>query len=149
MLQKLLLSGSFEIADARFTSGGIQAKVNDLSQKAQGDKGEPEQVVSDFNGRFAMSGGVIRFSTISFSVPGAQVTLNGTFAAATQAMDFKGTVRLDAKLSELTTGMKSMFLKVIEPVFRRKGVTVIPITVGGTVKSPKVGLDVGRAFTPR
>jgi hypothetical protein len=64
-------------------------------------------------------------------------------------MDFKGTVRLDAKLSELTTGMKSTFLKVIEPVFRRNGVTVIPITVGGTVKEPKVGLDLARAFTPK
>jgi hypothetical protein len=148
-LQKLVLSGTFEIDDARFASDGIQAKVNELSQKAQGDNGVPEQVVSDFNGRFAMSGGVIRFSTINFSMPGARVTLNGTFAAATQAMDFKGTVRLDAKLSELTTGMKSMFLKVIEPVFRRKGVTVIPITVAGTVKNPKVGLDVARAFRPR
>ena len=148
-LQKLVLSGTFEIDDARFASGGIQGKVNDLSQKAQGASGVPAQVVSDFNGRFAMRGGVIRFSTINFSMPGARVTLNGTFAAATQAMEFKGTVRLDAKLSELTTGMKSMFLKVIEPVFRRNGVTVIPITVGGTVKDPKVGLDVGRAFTPR
>ena len=27
--------------------------------------------------------------------------------------------------------------------------TVIPITVGGTVKEPKVGLDVVRAFTPK
>ena len=148
-LQKLVLNGTFEIDDARFASDGIQAKVNDLSQKAQGDKGAPEQVVSDFNGRFAMAGGVIRFSTITFSMPGARVTLNGTFAAATQAMDFKGTVRLDAKLSELTTGMKSTFLKVIEPVFRRNGVTVIPITVGGTVKDPKVGLDLARAFTPK
>jgi hypothetical protein len=148
-LQKLVLSGTFEINDARFASDGIQAKVNELSQKAQGDNGAPEQVVSDFKGRFAMSGGVIRFSTINFSMPGARVTLNGTFALATQAMDFKGTVRLDARLSELTTGMKSMFLKVIEPVFRRKGVTVIPITVAGTAKNPTVGLDVARAFTPR
>ena len=52
-------------------------------------------------------------------------------------MDFKGTVRIDAKLSEMTTGMKSMFLKVIEPVFRRQGATVIPITIGGTVKEPE------------
>jgi hypothetical protein len=148
-LQKLVLSGTFEIDDARFEGGGIQAKVNDLSRKARGDDGGPTQVVSDFNGRFAMRGGVIRFSAINFSMPGARVALNGSFAAATQAMDFKGTVRLDARLSELTSGMKSMFLKVIEPVFRRKGVTVIPITIGGTVKDPKVGLDVVRAFTPR
>jgi hypothetical protein len=148
-LQKLVLNGTFTIDDARFAGEGIQAKVNELSQKAKGDKGTPEQALSDFNGQFAMSGGTIRFSAINFSMPGARVSMAGSFAAATQAMDFKGTVHLDAKLSELTTGMKSMFLKVIEPVFRRRGATVIPITIGGTVKQPKVGLDVVRAFTPK
>jgi hypothetical protein len=148
-LQKLVLDGRFTIDDARFASGGMQAKVNELSQKAQGENAAPGQVLSDFNGRFAMSGGVIRFSAINFSMPGARVAMAGSYAAATQAMDFKGTVRIDAKLSEMTTGMKSMFLKVIEPVFRRRGATVIPISVGGTVKEPKVGLDVVRAFTPK
>ena len=76
-------------------------------------------------------------------------TRAGSYTAAGQAMDFKGTVRIDAKLSEMTTGMKSMFLRVIEPVFRRRGATVIPITIGGTVKEPKVGLDMVRAFTPK
>ena len=35
-----------------------------------------------------------------------------------------------------------------DPVFRRRGRTAIPITIGGTAKAPKVGLDVVRAFTP-
>ena len=148
-LQKLALDGSFSIDDARFTSGGIQGKVNALSQKAQGDTGTPDDVVSDFKGKFLMRGGVIRFSSITFAMPGAKVSLAGSYATASQAMDFKGTVQLDAKLSELTTGMKSMFLKVLDPVFRRRGRTAIPITIGGTAKAPKVGLDVVRAFTPK
>jgi hypothetical protein len=150
-LQKMRLDGSFTIDDARFSSDGIQQKVNDLSHKAkgEGDTGPAPQVWSDFNGRFAMHDGVIRFSTIKFAMPGARVDLNGSFAAQSQALDFRGTVRLDAKLSELTTGMKSVLLKLVEPVFRKKGVTVVPITVGGTAKDPKLGLDFGRAFTPR
>jgi autotransporter translocation and assembly factor TamB len=148
-MQKLLLNGSFQIDDARFTSGGIQAKVNDLSQKAQADKGPPEEVLSDFSGKFTMSGGVIRFSTVTFSMPGAHVTLAGSYAGKTQALDFRGTVRMEAKLSQMTSGFKSALLKVIEPVFRHKGATVIPITIGGTAKEPKFGLDVARAFTPR
>ena len=149
-LQKLVLKGSFTIDDARFAGEGIQTKVNELSQKAQGgDTGRAGEALSDFSGQFAMSGGVIRFSAIKFAMPGARVSMAGSYAAATQAMDFKGTVRIDAKLSELTTGMKAMFLKVIEPVFRRGGATVIPITIGGTVKEPKVGLDMVRAFTPK
>jgi hypothetical protein len=150
-LRKLRLEGSFTIDDARFRSDGIQQKVNDLSHKAkgEGDTGPAPQVWSDFSGRFAMRDGVIRFSTIRFAMPGARVDLNGSFAALSQSLDFRGTVRLDAKLSELTTGMKSLLLKLVEPVFRKKGVTVVPITVGGSVKEPKLGLDFGKALTPR
>ena len=149
-LQKLVLKGSFTIDDARFAGEGIQTKVNEMSQKAKGDDtAQAREALSDFSGQFAMSGGVIRFSAIKFAMPGARVSMAGSYAAATQALDFKGTVRIDAKLSELTTGMKAMFLKVIEPVFRRGGATVIPITIGGTVKDPKVGLDMVRAFTPK
>ena len=148
-LEKLNLDGSFEMTGARFGAEGVQTKVNELSQKA---RAEPEQraddVVSDFSGTFAMRGGVIRFSRITFAVPGARVNLNGAYAVRSEALDFHGTVRLDAKLSELTSGGKAIFLKLIEPLFRRKDVTVVPITVGGTVESPKVGLDIGRAFTP-
>ena len=149
-LEKLNLDGSFEMTGARFGAEGVQTKVNELSQKARGEGDQPAgEVVSDFTGRFAMRGGVIRFSRITFAVPGAHVNLNGTYSVRSEGLDFHGTVRLDAKLSELTSGGKAIFLKLIEPLFRRKNVTVVPITVGGTVENPKIGLDIGRAFTPK
>ena len=115
--------------------------MNELSRKARGERDQQARdVVSDFTGRFVMRGGVIRFSRITFAVPGARVNLNGAYAVRSEALDFRGTVRLDAKLSELTSGAKGIFLKLIEPLFRRKGGTVVPITVGGTVESPKIGL---------
>ena len=150
VLQKLNLDGSFEMTGARFGAGGIQTKVNELSQKARGEGDQRAgEVVSDFTGTFAMRGGVIRFSRITFAIPGARVNLNGAYAVRSEALDFRGTVRLDAKLSELTSGGKAFFLKLIEPLFRRKDVTVLPITIGGTAASPKFGLDIGRAFTPK
>jgi hypothetical protein len=152
-LEKLRLTGgSFEIDAARFPSGGVQAKVNELSKKAQGDDKEEgpaaEEVASDFTGRFEMGGGAIRFSEVTFTVPGARVDLKCEYAVASEALDFRGTVRLDAKLSQLTTGTKAFILKLVEPLFRRDNVTVVPITIGGTVDQPKFGLDVKRAFTP-
>jgi hypothetical protein len=149
-MDKLRLDGSFEIADTRFGAGGVQTKVNELSQKAQGEhEGPVADVVSDFNGRFVMREGVIRFSTVTFAVPGARVDLNGAYTVEAEVLDFHGTVRLDAKLSQLTSGGKALFLKLIEPLFRRGNVTVVPITIRGTVDNPKIGLDVGRAFTPK
>lgn len=171
-IERLELDGAFEIARARFTAGKVQAKVDELSQKARGEseqqaeeeeqaeeeqaeeepadeKEDPEEnVVSDFKGRFVMSGGVIRFSSVSFAVPGARVDLGGRYTLQSEALDFRGTVRLDAKLSQLTTGAKSFFLKLIEPLFRRGEVTEVPITIQGTVDDPQVGLDVGRAVSP-
>jgi hypothetical protein len=149
-MQKLRLDGTFEIAEARFGEGGVQDKVNELSQKAQGgeDAAPASDVVSDFGGSFVMRGGVIRFSTITFALPGARVDLNGAYTLETEALDFRGTVRLDARLSELTSGAKSFLLRLVEPIFRRGNVTVVPITIGGTAHEPKFGLDVGRAFTP-
>jgi hypothetical protein len=145
-----LLDGSFEIDSARFVGGGLQARLNELSQKAQGEKDQPvEHVVSDFTGRFTMSRGAIRFSTITFKMPGAQVDLNGVYAVASEALDFRGTVRLDAKLSQLTTGPKAFLLKLVEPLFRRGRVTVVPIVISGTVEQPKFGLDIGRALTSK
>jgi hypothetical protein len=123
--------------------------VNELSQKAQGeaDTGAPEEVASDFTGRFEMRDGAIRFSRVGFVIPGARVNLTGAYAVEAEALDFRGSVIMDAKLSELTTGAKSVLLKLVEPLFRRGHVTVVPVTIGGTVDQPTFGLDVKRALT--
>jgi hypothetical protein len=94
-----------------------------------------------------MKGGVIHFSSLSFAVPGARLNLAGAYAIRSEALDFRGTVRMNAKLSELTTGYKSILLKAVDPLVRQKDVTVIPITVSGTADKPKFGLDVKRALT--
>jgi hypothetical protein len=150
-IEKLRLNGAFQLASARFTKGNVQEKMNELSQKArgEGDSDEPpDRVVSDFTGEFVMRNGVIQFSDLTFAVPGAKVDLAGNYTVRSEELDFKGTVRLEAKLSELTTGVKSFLLKLVDPLMRRKDVTVIPVTVKGTAEKPDFGLDIKRAFTP-
>jgi hypothetical protein len=151
-IEKLQLDGSFEIDSARFSAGGLQAKMNELSRKARGEgdsDAPPDRVASDFAGRFVMQGGVIRFSRLTFAVPGARLDLAGTYAVRSEVLDFRGTVRMQAKLSELTTGVKSFLLKAVDPLMRRKDVTVIPINVSGTAEKPEFGLDIKRAIGAR
>jgi hypothetical protein len=100
-------------------------------------------------GRYVLKHGVIRFSSVSFNVPGASVRLAGTYAMRGEAIDFSGTVHLDAKLSEMTTGFKSIRLKAVDPLVRRKGDTVIPVTITGTAKNPQFKLDVKRTLLRR
>jgi hypothetical protein len=53
-------------------------------------------------------------------------------------------LRLQAKLSQATTGIKSFLLKPFDPFFRKNGVTVLPIKVTGTRDQPAFGLDFHR-----
>jgi hypothetical protein len=91
--------------------------------------------------------GRLRLPDLRFKVRGAEVRLAGQYTLRGEALDFEGDLRLDARLSQTTTGFKSVLLKIIDPFFRRHGAgTVLPIRVEGTVAEPKFGLDVmGRA----
>lgn len=146
-MEKLRLDGSFDIATARFTKGDVQAKVNLLSEKGQGKTTDaPETVASKLKGTFSMRRGVIHLSGVSFEVTGARIDVAGDYTLRSAALDFRGTVRLNAPLSKTTDGVKSFLLSLVEPVFRRNHRTVIPIKISGSARDPKVGLDLGGLF---
>jgi hypothetical protein len=146
-VRKVQLEGRFSVERAEFRKAQVQEKVAEFSTKARGLKdGTPDPVVSSVRGTFRMRDGTIHFSDIVFALPGASVNLTGRFVMESQALDFRGTVRLDARLSQLTTGVKSFFLRVIDGLFRHDHLTIVPITIQGTAKEPKVGLDFGKAI---
>jgi hypothetical protein len=70
--------------------------------------------------------------------------LAGTYGLRDEKLDFHGTLRLQAKLSQTTKGIKSFLLKPFDPFFRKNGVTVLPIKVTGTRGQPSFGLDFHR-----
>jgi hypothetical protein len=124
-----------------------------MSERATaGDAGiSPESLVTDLEGRFKLSGGTVSLSGLRFRIPGAQVQLAGTYGLRSEALNFDGTLRMQATISEAAGGgMKSVFLKIVDPLFRKKGAgAVLPIKVRGTREEPKFGLDVVKALTPK
>jgi len=85
---------------------------------------------------------------LAFAIPGATVAVHGTYGLVNEQIAFEGAVRTQAKLSEMTTGFKSLLLKVIDPLFTRKDAgTVFPIHVSGTRSHPQFGVDVKGALT--
>ena len=59
-----------------------------------------------------------------------------------EELAFTGTLVMQASISETVTGLKSVLLKAIDPLFRHKGGgSEIPIRIGGTIGSPSFGLD--------
>ncbi len=149
VMQKLVLNGAFGISGGRFTTPSLQDKIDTLSKKGRGkpDEVEDQSAVSNLRGSFALSNSVIRFSKLSFDVPGAQVHLAGQYGLADEQLDFNGTLRLQAKVSQTMTGIKSFLLKAVDPLFEKKGAGAeIPIRIGGTRTSPAFALDVKRVF---
>jgi hypothetical protein len=87
---------------------------------------------------------VIRFRSLFFGVPGAKVDLAGSYDLQRDALDFHGTLKLQAKLSQTMTGWKRWALKPVDPFFEKEGTgTFFRIKVTGTSRAPKFGLDHG------
>ena len=151
VVDRLELDGSFKILDGTFSSNKIQDRINDLSLRAQGKpklvKQEQEEdvaVPSDLNGTFRLDNGVMTFSQLEFSVPGVRSDVHGQYSLDGNVFDFHGTLRLKAKLSQLTTGWKSILLKPVDPFFSKDGAgTEVPFRVTGTRSEPHFGLDFG------
>jgi hypothetical protein len=151
VIQRLRLDGQFGVRQAEFTDPKVQQKLGGMSQRARGidpEDAKADNVVSDLKGTFKLGNGTLSFSQLSFAIPGAIVELTGDYGLRHQALAFEGTLRMQATISQAAGGgMKSVFLKLIDPLFKKKGSgAVIPIRIAGTADDPKVGLDVGKVF---
>lgn len=154
VVKKLRLDGRFNLHGARFTSADVQKKIVELSQRGSGKVGdkaetvEPAKVTSKFDGRFKLGNGRLEIPDVTFDVPGATVQLAGEYALVPETIDFKGTLFMDVKVSDTTTGIKHVLLKLVDPLFKREGGgSAIPIKITGTRSDPSFGLDKGRVFS--
>src|SRR4029077_14955378 len=137
--------GDFAIGRARFTNYDVQGKIEELSKRARAEIAatEKEHVVSNFQGQFKLADGRLALPHLTFDVPGAKVVLAGAYGLKRETIDVQGRRLLDAKISQTVTGIKSVLLKVVDPLFKQKDGTgsAIPIKIGGTWAAPDFGLD--------
>ncbi len=140
---RLKLEGRFTVREAHFTKMNLAEKIKALSRAGQGKPGQAGQGsdIFNFSGQFSLGNGSLRLSNLAFNVPGAAFHFNGTYALRTGALDFHGTLSLQAKLSQTTTGIKSVLLKPLDPLFSKNHVTVLPIKISGTRADPSFGPD--------
>jgi hypothetical protein len=143
--EKLNLDGRFQVIDGKFLRSKIQAELDKLSRRAQGEAGNQEidDVPSNMRGVFQLANESLHFSELSFAVPGAQIDLAGDYDMARDNLDLLGTVKFQAKVSQLAavTGWKRWALKAVDPLFARHGAgTFLRIKVQGSSRAPKFGL---------
>jgi hypothetical protein len=144
--EKLKLKGNFLLEDAAFTSEKIQHDVGELSMRGQGQPKEAKDAGSDvrsaIDSNFTMASGVITLPDLKYTVPGAEIDLNGTYGVDGGTLNFKGTAQMQATVSQMVGGWKGILLKPADKLFKKNGAgTEVPIHVDGTEQDPMFGVD--------
>ena len=145
VLDRMSLRGTFGLTQASFTDASVQTKITGLSKHGQGMNNEDSlaDVMSNLRGTFIIENSTATFPNLQFRVPGAVVELAGRYGMRTQDVDFHGHLVMDATISEAAGGgMKSFFLKAVDPFFKKDGAgTSLPIKITGNRKDPQFGLE--------
>jgi hypothetical protein len=148
--ERLKLNGSFTLEDAQFTSTKIQNEVGELSLRGQGRPndvrhGQGADVRSTMQSDFTMADAVIALPNLIYTVPGAEIDLAGTYGVEGGLLNFTGTAKTQATVSEMVGGWKGALLKLADRYFQKDGAgTEVPIHVSGTRENPAFGVDLGR-----
>jgi len=115
-------------------------------------QGQPEEAKTAGNDRvaevnsqlstgFSLSHGLMTFSNVDYTIPGATVLMNGAYSIDTDQFEFKGHVRTEATASQMMTGWKSLLLKPVDRFLKKDGAGLqLPIQITGTKTDFHFGL---------
>jgi hypothetical protein len=152
VVDRLRLDGQVNIKDGHFRKNTLQEKIDELSRRGQGEPGNTDVsgVAYEVGALFSMAGGVIQFRKLTFAVPAALVNLDGGYGLRSEELHFQGTLTLDAKVSETTSGVKSLLLRAVDRLLSRDGEgSVVPIKISGTRSKPRFGIDLAKIVRRR
>jgi hypothetical protein len=118
-----------------------------MSMRAQGkpklaNAQEAEVVGSSVSGKFSLANAVLDVSELNFKMPGAQAEMNGQVQLVGSTFEFRGKVRTEATVSQMTTGWKSLLLGPFDKLLKKNGAGVeLPIKVTGKGSTYDLRLD--------
>jgi hypothetical protein len=148
--ERMTLSGTFDLDQARFASAKIQDRIEELSLRGLGRPGDVKttdsvNMRSRMEGTFRMAGGVVTLPALKYTVPGAVIQLKGTYGIEGGALNFEGVARMEATVSKMVGGWKGLLLKPADRFFKKDGAGAeVPIHIEGTRENPKFGIDFDR-----
>jgi hypothetical protein len=145
--RRLKLDGDFNIESAQFADPDTESKIRSISRIGLG-KHSDDAVTSapvNMSGHLVLANGTAKFTRLEFSVPGAAIKLQGTYGLDNESLNFEGTAAMQATVSQMTTGIKSVLLKAIDPLLSKDGHgTVVPIQITGTRANPSFHIEIGK-----
>jgi hypothetical protein len=146
--ERMKLKGSFTLADAAFTSPKVQDRMAELSLRGQGqpkaakDKSTVPDIRASMQSDFTMDRGLITLPNLKYNLPGADIDLAGSYNVEGGQLDFTGTARMQATVSQMIGGWKGLLAKPIDRFFKKDGAgTAVPIRIDGTRDAPHFAVD--------
>jgi hypothetical protein len=145
--QRIAIKGHFVLDQAEFASLQVQKRIRELSLRGQGrldqlKSAEDEKIKSHVEGDFSLDAGVLTLPSVLYSVPGADIHLHGTYYTKGGTLDFTGTAKMQATVSQMVGGWKGLLLKPADRFFKKNGAgTEIPIYIAGTREKPHFGYN--------
>lgn len=145
--ERMGIKGHFILDRAEFTSLAVDKKIRELSLRGQGKtselkSAEDEKIQSHAEGDFALDRGVLTIPSVTYTVPGADIQLHGTYRTNGETLDFTGVARMQATVSKMVGGWKGLLLKPADRFFKKDGAgTEVPIYIAGTRDHPQFGYN--------
>jgi hypothetical protein len=140
-LKKIEIQSDFRIRDARFTNPQTQSRLSKISERH--DQKQPnDNTLADLSGNVRVLHGIAQFSKLSARDGDASASFRGSYDLTNEHVNMHGQLTTEASLGKTTSGIKAVFAKALEPLFKKgKHRKVVPVKISGTYRNPSFGLD--------
>jgi hypothetical protein len=140
-LKKIEINSDFRIREARFTNSQTQSRLSKISQPH--DQKQPdENTLADLGGNVRLLHGIAQFSKLSARDGNASAWFRGNYDLTSEHVNLHGQLTTEASLGKTTSGIKAVFAKALEPLFKKGShQKVVPVKISGTYHNPSFGLD--------
>jgi len=140
-VRKIELQSDFRIQDARFTNPRTQSRMSKISERPH-QKQPDNNTLADLSGNVRLVHGIAVFSKLSASDGDASAWFRGNYDLTSERVNMHGQLTTEASLGKTTSGIKAVFAKALQPLFRKgKHQKVVPVKISGTYHKPSFGLD--------
>jgi hypothetical protein len=143
-LKETQFQAQFQIDQAKYMNAQTQHNIDNLSNRAHRHKDNQKvpPVTSTLQGNVVLNRGIARFNNLSVRVPAATAKLDGTYSLLNNNIDFHGNLRTEAVIAKTTTGIKSLLLRPLDPLFKKKSAGAeVPVAITGTYQNPRYGIE--------
>lgn len=146
-VEKISIDLAFGMNGSRLTDSNSQQSIDRISESGQGESKkeldeDPRTVLSQIRGNIQLRNGIASMRDITFTVPGSDARLHGTYSLLAQRVDLHGTPDTRGNLSDTTSGFKAIVVKAITPLFKkRNSMRIVPFDITGTYGHTSVSID--------